>query len=232
VADYVRWPALAACACFALLGLLALLVFGDGGFRQSDLDLFRQLSAHQGGRAGELGEAIALLADPTPLIALTVAACGIGLGRRRPGDALAALVVVAGANVTTQLLKALLAHPRAQVLLGGSGAHQIAFPSGHTTAAFSIGIAFTFVLPRNLAPAILALAAAFGAAVGGSVVVITWHYPSDAVGGFLVAAGWGFAVLAALRAAELRRPAHHRGEEAAWPPPAAGFSPPGSPPSR
>jgi membrane-associated phospholipid phosphatase len=202
VADRVKMPALGAVACATLLGLLALLVFGDGGFRQHDLDLFTRLASHQDGHGGELAEAIAMLADPVPLIAMTIAACGIGLARRRPLDAFAALVVVAGANLTTQLLKIALAHPRAQVLLGGSGSHQIAFPSGHTTAAFSIGIAFAFVLPRSLVPLTLAIGAAFGIAVGCSVVVIAWHYPSDAPGGFLVAAGWGFAVLAALRAAE------------------------------
>jgi membrane-associated phospholipid phosphatase len=206
VVDRVKWPALGAVACAALLGLLALLVFGDGGFRQQDLDLFGKLTAHSNARGGELGEAIAMLADPIPLVLLTIAACGIGLARGRPRDALAALVVVAGANVTTQLLKALFAHPRAQVLLGGSGSHQIAFPSGHTTAAFSIGIAFAFVLPRSLAPLTLAVALAFGTAVGLSVVVIAWHYPSDALGALFVAAGWGFAALAGVRAAEEPQP--------------------------
>ena len=206
MADRVKWPALGAVACATLLGLLALLVFGDGGFRHGDLDLFTRLVAHSDSRGGELGEAIAMLADPIPLVAMTIVACVIGLARRRPLDALAALVVVAGANVTTQLLKALLAHPRAQVLLGGSGAHQIAFPSGHPTAAFSIGIAYAFVLPRYLLPLTLTLAAAFGAAVGCSVVVIAWHYPSDALGGFLVASAWGFAAMAVVRAAETHRP--------------------------
>jgi membrane-associated phospholipid phosphatase len=202
VSDYVKWPLAAALVSATLLGLLTLLVFGDGSFRQFDLDLFTTLSAHQEARGGELGEAIAMLADPVPLVLLTVAACGIGLARRRPLDALAALVVVVGANVTTQLLKALFAHPRAQVLLGGSGSHQVAFPSGHTTAAFSIGIAFAFVMPRSLAPLMLAIGLAFGAAVGGSVVVIAWHYPSDALGALFVAATWGFAALAGVRAAE------------------------------
>jgi membrane-associated phospholipid phosphatase len=222
VADRIKWPALGAIACATLLGLLALLVFGDGGFRQQDLDLFARLASHQDGRGGSLGEAIAMLADPVPLIAMTAIACVIGLARGRPLDAFAALVVVAGANLTTQLLKIALAHPRAQVLLGGSGSHQIAFPSGHTTAAFSIGIAFAFVLPRSLVPLTLALGAAFGIAVGGSVVVIAWHYPSDAVGGFLVAAGWGLGVLAALRASEPRP--QQQAE--------AGLTPPGPLPSR
>jgi membrane-associated phospholipid phosphatase len=39
-------------------------------------------------------------------------------------------------------------------------------------------------------------------AVGCSVMVLPWHFPSDVLGGVLVACGWGFAVLALRRIAE------------------------------
>jgi membrane-associated phospholipid phosphatase len=221
VADRVKWPAAAALASAACLGLLALLVYGSDSFRHLDSELFSRLASHQRGRAGEWGEAIAILADPIPLLALLVAACGIGLARGRPLDALAALVVVAGANLTTQAMKAVFAHPKAQLLLGGSGFEPVAFPSGHTTAAFSIGVAYAFVLPRQLVPLTLSLGALFGCAVGGSVVVIAWHYPSDGLGALLVVATWGFAALAALRMAEPRRA----------PEPGPRLSPPGALPS-
>jgi membrane-associated phospholipid phosphatase len=220
VDGYVMRPAAAALACAAALGLLALLVYGADAFRHADLRAFIELSAHHHSSGGGLAEAIAVLGDPLPLVGFLAVACAIALLRGRPRDALAATLVVAGANITTQGLKAVLAHPRAQTLLGGSGSAAVGFPSGHTTAACSIGIAFALVVPRNLAPIVLALGAAFGLAVGLSVVVIAWHYPSDVIGGILVAAGWGFAVLAARRAAWPREP---RG---------AGFSAPGSLPSR
>jgi membrane-associated phospholipid phosphatase len=200
VASNVKWPVAAALLCAVALGLLALLVYGGGEFRDLDTSLFERLAAHRDGRGGEWGEAIALLADPVPFVALLLAACGIGLARGRPLDALAALVVVVGANVTTQLLKAVLSHPRAQALIGDVRFADVGFPSGHTTAAFSIAIAYAFVLPRDLLPLTLAVGAVFGAAVGGSVVVIAWHYPSDVLGGFLVASCWGFATLAATQA--------------------------------
>lgn len=201
----MRWPAAAAVACAVALSLLALLVYGGGEFRDLDTSLFERLAAHREGRGGEWGEAIALLADPVPFVVLTIAACGIGLARGRSLDALAALAVVVGANVTTQLLKAVLSHPRAQALIGDARFVDVGFPSGHTTAAFSTAIAFAFVLPRDLLPLTLALGVVFGAAVGGSVVVIAWHYPSDVLGGFLVASCWGFAVLAATRAVAASR---------------------------
>ena len=37
------------------------------------------------------------------------------------------------------------------------------------------------------------------AAVGISVVVLGWHYPSDVLGGLLVVGAWGFGALAWLR---------------------------------
>lgn len=223
MADDVKRPIAAALFSAVALGLLTLFVYGWADFRQLDAETFARLSAHQESRPGEWAEALALLADPVPLLLLLLAACGIGLARHRPLDALAALVVVAGANLTTQLMKAFLAHPRAQILLGGSGYHPVGFPSGHTTAAFSIGVAFAFVLPRELVPLTLALGLAYGAAVGCAVVVIAWHFPSDAAGALLVVATWGFAALAGVRAAS---PPQSRSAER------SGLSPPGALPSR
>ncbi len=202
--DYVKWPAAAALACATALGLLALLTYGAGTFHHLDLRVFLELSNHRPSRADEWAQSLAKLMDLQPMLGFLAAACGIALLRGRPIDALAAVAVVAGANVTTQVLKALLSHPRAQTLLGGSGAAEVGFPSGHTTAAFSIAIAYAFALPRSIAPTVLFVGVCFGLAVGFSVVMISWHYPSDVIGGILVASAWGFAVLAAVRAWEPR----------------------------
>ena len=48
----------------------------------------------------------------------------------------------------------------------------------------------------------LAAGACLVAAVGCSVLVLAWHFPSDVLGGILVACGWGFAVLALRRVVE------------------------------
>ncbi len=117
--------------------------------------------------------------------------------RRSATKRLAALAVVAGANLTTQTAsRSLLAHPRARQLLGADQLEWDGFPSGHATAAASIAIAFAFVVPARLLPAVAALGACLAAAMGWAVLVLNWHYPSDVVGGILVAGAWGFAVLA------------------------------------
>lgn len=155
---------------------------------------------------GTLADAIASLGDPLPMLVLLAVACLLGLLRGRLGSVLAAVLVVVGANVTTQLLKALLAHPRVKLAIGGDPLEPNTFPSGHTTAAASIAVAYAFVAPAALRDLTLALGVAFALAVGCSVVVIGWHYPSDVLGAYLIVACWGFAVLAAMRAIASRRP--------------------------
>ena len=195
------WPLAAAFLCAMLLGLLALLAYGVEPVRHLDAHLFSRISAHRHATAGDWADAIAHLADPLPMLGLLAGACGIALLRRRPGLALAAIAVVASANLTTQALKVILSHQKAQEILGGS-AHldSVAFPSGHATAAASIAFAFALVVSRGLLPLTALVGAAFALAVGGSVVVLGWHFPSDVLAGYLVAAGWGFAALSAVRA--------------------------------
>jgi len=116
------------------------------------------------------------------------------------------LALVAGANLTTQIFKALLAHPRFQAILGAEQLATNTFPSGHTTAVASIAIAFLFVVPREWRALTALIGTVLVATVGCSVMALGWHYPSDVLGGILVASAWGFAALAALRAGEAAPP--------------------------
>jgi membrane-associated phospholipid phosphatase len=201
VAKRVRAPLAAWIACAGALVGLALVAYGVNAAQHADAVLLTKFTARDGS-LGWLAELIAHLGDPLPLVLMLAAACGIALYRRRPLDALAAVTVVAGANLTTQVLKVALAHPRFQAVLGSDQLGPIAFPSGHTTAATSIAIAFAFVVPPDWRAAVAAIGACFVFAVGCSVMVLAWHFPSDVLGGILVASGWGFAVLALRRVAE------------------------------
>lgn len=196
-------PLAAWIACAAALVGLALVAYGIDAAQRADATLLAKFIAREGS-LGPLADPVAHLADPLPLLAMLVAACGIALWRGRPLDALAAVTVVAGANLTTQVLKVALAHPRYQSVLGADQLGPIAFPSGHATAASSIAIAFAFVVPWAWRLAVAVIGATFVLAVGCSIMVLAWHFPSDVLGGVLVACGWGFAVLALRRAAEGR----------------------------
>jgi membrane-associated phospholipid phosphatase len=195
-------PLAAWLACAGALVMLAVVAYGIDRAQHADATLLAKLAARQGSPAGSLADVLAHLGDPLPLLAMLALACGIAIARGRPLDAVAAATVVAGANVTTQVLKVLLAHPRFQPVLGAEQLGPVAFPSGHATAATSIAIAFLFIVPRHMRPLVAVLGFGLVAAVGLSVTILAWHYPSDVLGGILVACGWGFAVLAALRASE------------------------------
>jgi membrane-associated phospholipid phosphatase len=105
--------------------------------------------------------------------------------RGRVRLAIAALAVIVGANVTTQLLK--------EVLLERSALDVIApnsLPSGHTTVVASAVGALLLVAPRALRlPVVVpgALAATF---TGASTVVAGWHRPADIVAALAVCLAW------------------------------------------
>ncbi len=169
-----------------------------------DARLLSHLSAEPGSAAHKAATLFAHLADPAPVLLMLIGICALALhwGRRR--EALAAVVALAGANLTTEILKALFGHERFWPFLGETQPWSSSFPSGHTTAAASIAVALLIVVPARLRALAAVAGAAFVCAVGISVVALEWHYPSDVVGGLLVAAGWGFAALAVPRLAAPR----------------------------
>ena len=107
-------------------------------------------------------------------------------GRTRAGIAVGAAVL--GAEVTAQALKQVLAfqrpYPADHYLPAAS------WPSGHTTAAVSLLLGLLIVLPPRLRPPVAVLGAGFAALVGASLLLLGSHYPSDVLGGVLVATAW------------------------------------------
>lgn len=121
------------------------------------------------------------------------AAMAIALARRRWALAIQVAFLVAGANVTTQLLK--------HVVLGrenmlGTWDSGNTLPSGHTTVAASVAVALLLVVPRRARPVTALLGAAYTAATGVSTLVGQWHRPSDVVAAVLVVLAWAGIVLA------------------------------------
>ena len=191
-------------ACVAGLVVLALVAYHDAGAQRLDATaLYGFMTLNTGLIHGAVWGFV-LIGGVFPL-ALSL----FGLyylagrwGRRR--EAVAAIVVVVAANATTEVLKLALAHPRIQSVLGPHQVNAASFPSGHATSAMSMAIAALLVVP----PRWRALTATAGAAlvfgVTFSVLVLGWHFPSDVLGGLLVATGYGFAAVAALRYLEAR----------------------------
>src|SRR5437763_16206917 len=159
-----------------------------------------------GPRVNSLATFMARLCDPSPWIYFAAVPILVALGRRRPRVALAVAVILIGANASTQLLKPLLAAPRAQSLLGNLGHVSAAsWPSGHATAAMSLALASVLAAPARWRGLMAAIGSACAVAASYSFLTLGWHYPSDVLGGFAVAGAWALAVVGTLFWLDARR---------------------------
>ena len=202
----VRTPILGSILSALMLAPVALLAYSVGPTARLDRSILVRLDRPEGSNGHELASLVAHLSDPLPFLVILAAIVLVGLVARRGRETAAAVVLVAGANLTTQVLKHLLQHSRFDIQYGLHQPLSEAFPSGHATAAASLAVALLLVVPPGLRPLAAAGGAAFLAAVGIAVVVIQSHYPSDVLGGLLVVASWTFAVIAALRLLRPRGP--------------------------
>jgi membrane-associated phospholipid phosphatase len=135
--------------------------------------------------------------DPAPFAVLSLALVAGALLARRPRPAAAALITMLGAGVTTQQLKPLLAFQRDFPPMHFMG--PVAYPSGHTTAVMSLALALIIVSPARLRPLAVAAGSLLTVATVFSLLVLGSHYPSDIVGGLLVASTWACVASALLR---------------------------------
>jgi membrane-associated phospholipid phosphatase len=152
----------------------------------------------------QLTTVVANLCDPVPFVVLAAVPVLIALVRGRPRVALALVVLLIGANETTEVLKPLLAGPRDPV--PGVYLSHATWPSGHATAAMSLALAMVIGVPARTRPFVGALMAAFAIAVVYSFLELGWHYPSDVLGGFEVASTWTLLCVGGLWTADARRP--------------------------
>lgn len=180
----------------------------DGSVLRGFADLHRP-------RVDHLTNLIAGLCDPKPYVFLAAVPILVALVRRRPRVAVAIGVVLLGANETTQLLKPVLAEPHLTGAAGVPTIVQASFPSGHATAAMSLALVSVIAAPAHWRPRVGAAMAAFAVAVCYSFLELAWHYPSEVLGGFLVAAVWTLSVGAAVDVLDLRWPRHSRAQSGA-----------------
>ena len=119
------------------------------------------------------------------VLAVLVFCVAAALLRGRFDLAIAAVVLVVGANVTTQVLKHVVLE-RPDFGLGVANS----LPSGHTTVAASGAAAVVLVLPRVVRHLAATATAFLTTLVGTSTIVAAWHRPSDVVASLAVTAVW------------------------------------------
>jgi membrane-associated phospholipid phosphatase len=214
-----RSPLLAAGLCCVAFGAALVLAYVVGPAGRLDAQALHGLISVDRPAFHPVGNAIARSAGALPIAAVLALlfAWGWKLGRRR--EAIAAVAMVAAANLSAVLLQILLAHPRIYPVLGSNQDGVEAFPSGHATGAMSIALAAVLVAPYRARGAVAAAAVVYVSAVCISILVLSWHLPSDVVAGLLVAAAFFFLAVAAIRSRAERptRPRARRQGAALWP---------------
>jgi hypothetical protein len=164
------------------------------GQRLADLILYGRFAADAAVSNAATGTLAAVNLAYVAIATLGILTVAIARGGMGLGSAVVALL--AGANITAQLLKDILERPN---LVGGSAyAAGNSFPSGTVTLAASIGFACILVAPRGLRTIVTAGAIVLTAAVGMSTITTGWHRLADVVGAILLSLAWASLVTGAL----------------------------------
>lgn len=208
-------PLVGAVLAAAALAATGALAFGSATVQFRDAAAMNSFMT-LGSSLGFAGAAdrVTHLADPMSIAVLLLALMAVALLRGRPRTAVAVAAVVLGANLTTQTLKPALASPRITETFGGAQLPAASWPSGHSTAAMSIALCAVLVSSSRWRPAVAIVGAAFAVAVGYSLLATGSHFPSDVLGGYLVAAIWVLTAAGGLRVADRRWPARERDKAA------------------
>src|SRR4051794_18584 len=185
---------IAAILCaFLLVGLAAVFVGTRPGQRLDNAALSGRVVQHP--RTAARSERLLRTISVGSLAFFGVAIMAVAVARGRWLLAVGAGAVIVGANVTTQVFKALVHRPD---LVTNSLISFNTLPSGHSTVAASLAAALVLVVPVRLRP----LAATLGGLYAGGIAAMTlaagWHRPSDAVSAFAVVGIWAFGVSAVL----------------------------------
>lgn len=205
--ESARRHAIAGCLiCFAGLALVLVLAFWVGPLERLDRSVLDALSAPTGTFANEAAFAVIKLADPLAFVVGATVTALIALLRGRIWDAAFAVALVAGAGLLDLALQALISHPRYRpVPISGAYPFDSSYPSGHSAGALAISLAFLMVVSPSWRRPVVVAGALYTLAVSIALPIDNYHFPSDILGGWLLAAGWWFTLLAAFSRLEARR---------------------------
>jgi membrane-associated phospholipid phosphatase len=195
----VRYGLLLAAAAAGGIALLRWLAFSVPAVHHRDALALHDFMALDRPFTHRIASFVADLANPLEYGVIGAAIIAVALLRRRRELAVAAGVILLGSAFTTDyVLKPALATPRFAEVLAWHQIDRTAFPSGHATASMALALSAVLVVGPRLRPLAVGIGALFAIAVSYSLMSLGWHYPSDVLGGYLVAAGWTGVAVAAL----------------------------------
>lgn len=148
--------------------------------------------------AATLLERVLDLISVSALLVAVGAILAIALVRGRWAAGLGALAVLAGANVSTPVLKSVLLVRPDLGLDERTPATLNSLPSGHVSVAFAAVVALVLVLPARLRGPVAGAGVVLTSAVTMAVMSSGWHRASDAVAACLVVGAWAALVLVVL----------------------------------
>nr|WP_255719970.1 phosphatase PAP2 family protein [Brachybacterium sp. ACRRE] len=193
---------LGAAVCTALTVLLAKGAVGTARGQRLDQLILSAAQNDDGPITQVIFPALNTVTVPVVLILLALAAV-FALVRRRPSLLLQILVIVAGANLTVQIVKSFVVDRTA--LAQDIDVTPNSFPSGHTALAISVALSLILVCPARIRGLVAILGTAWVAAAGVGTIAGGWHRPSDVLGALLVTGAWAFLLLAVDAALALAR---------------------------
>lgn len=187
------WVAVACVAVVAFGALAALLVARDGAPFPLDTAGHHWGLTHRITVGTAAAAAVTSTGTGVAAFALAAAAGALGAGRSRWWQGALAAVAILGVCVAVRFgISLTLRRPRPPQADWARTASGFAFPSGHTTTSAVVAVLFCVALTRcGIRPgwrrAARSLAVAWAVAVGLSRVYLGVHWPTDVVGGWLLA---------------------------------------------
>lgn len=190
---------MAGCAIIGLAVVVRYAIHSVTGFNR-DQRMMKSLGVTAHGWS-QIMDVLGLVTDAGVAIAL-LGCVVVAVLRRRWAVAAAAGVLVAGANVTTQVLK--------YQVLQSVASPRNTLPSGHTTVGLSLALAAVVVASHRWRPLVTAGAAALATFVGAGTVAAHWHRPGDVLAAGMVCLGWAAVALAVAGGLQRRAPVGRR----------------------
>jgi membrane-associated phospholipid phosphatase len=191
-------PLLSAAICLAGLALVAAVGLGWPAGHSLDTSVLREFSGVYEPRLERPTSVVAATVGILPYAASGLLLVSVALVGRRGWRALIVLALLLATGTTTQIFKAAISTHRSGGWLQNAPIADNSWPSGHATAAMTLALCAVIVVPPSLRAATALLGGIFTVMVGYALLIRASHYPSDVLGGYLVATFWASLGLAGL----------------------------------
>lgn len=166
----------------------------------ADIHILMRIHAHHTAKLDSFFKLITNFGSTPVVIILTI---GVFLGlflAKRQRDSLLLAISVTGAAMISALVKHWFGRPRPQLWAPLVHEASFSFPSGHATgSAVLIASVIVIAWPTRWRWPVVGLGLIYAVAIGLSRLYLGVHYPSDVLGGWLIAVIWVYLVNVVIR---------------------------------